>query len=89
MNERRKAFIIDDEVDLCLLMKTYFLRKNYEVFIAHTINDALPQVVAYQPDFIFLTTTVCQHPEEDVKRLKEAAPYAEIFVNNFQQYNKF
>jgi DNA-binding response OmpR family regulator len=89
MNERRKIFMIDDEVDLCLLMKTYFLRKNYEVFIAHTFDDALPRVIQCQPDIICLTTAICRDPEGDIKRLKEAAPDAEIILDDFQKRNRF
>lgn len=38
---KTRVLIIDAEVDLCLLVKAYFLRKNYEVYIAHQVNDAL------------------------------------------------
>ena len=33
----KKVLIIDDEMDLCHLLKEYFLRKNYEVNVAHTL----------------------------------------------------
>jgi DNA-binding response OmpR family regulator len=89
MSERKKVFIIDDEVDLCLLMKTYFLRKHYAVSIAHLFSDALPQVKESQPDFIFITTTVCQNPEEDMQTLKAAAPFAEIRLIKSGQPNQF
>jgi DNA-binding response OmpR family regulator len=69
MNERKKVLIIEDEVDLCLLLKTYFLRKNYGVYIAHTFNDAIPIAKACQPDIILLRTAICQNPQEDIKKL--------------------
>ena len=54
MTTRKKVLIIDDEVDLCLLMKTYFLRKNYEVHIAHTLNEGVAKIDEVQPDFLFI-----------------------------------
>ena len=54
MMARKKVLIIDDEVDLCLLMKTYFLRKNYEVYIAHTLNDGMSRLNEIVPDYLFI-----------------------------------
>lgn len=51
---RKKVLIIDDEVDLCLLMKTYFLRKNYEVYIAHTLGDGISRLDELIPDYLFI-----------------------------------
>lgn len=52
--KRKKVLIIDDEVDLCLLMKTYFIRKNYEVSIAHTLKDGLMKLDETRPDYLFI-----------------------------------
>lgn len=54
MNNKKKVLIIDDEVDLCLLMKTYLLRKNYEVHVAHTLSDGMEQVAETTPDYLFI-----------------------------------
>lgn len=54
MTTRKKVLIIDDEVDLCLLMKQYFLRKQYEVYIAHTLNDGLSRLNGLTPDYLFI-----------------------------------
>ena len=51
---RKKVLIIDDEVDLCLLMKLYFLRKNYGVFIAHTLSEGLKLRDEIKPDYLFI-----------------------------------
>lgn len=37
----KKVLIIDDEVDFCLLLKGYFLRKKGEVYIYHTLSEGL------------------------------------------------
>ncbi len=54
MKRRKKVLIIDDEVDLCLLLKTYLNRKNYEVFYSHTLKDGMLQFQLVQPDILFL-----------------------------------
>jgi DNA-binding response OmpR family regulator len=51
-----KVLIIDDEVDLCLLMKTFFNQKKsqYVVELAHTLNDGLSKIDNFSPDIVFL-----------------------------------
>lgn len=54
MTERRKVLIVDDEIDLCLLLKGYFQKKGYDVFIAHTLKDGIEQARKANPDLLFL-----------------------------------
>jgi DNA-binding NtrC family response regulator len=54
MRDRKKILIIDDETDLCLLLKDYFIRKNCDVSISHTLNEGLNLVNAVHPDVLFL-----------------------------------
>jgi two-component system OmpR family response regulator len=49
-----KVLIIDDEADFCLLLKNYFIKKNYEVHISHTLKDGMRSLETIQPDIIFL-----------------------------------
>lgn len=46
--------IIDDEVDLCLLLKTYLNRKNYDVYYSHTLREGMRQFERVLPDIVFL-----------------------------------
>jgi len=52
--ERLKVLIIDDEKDLCLLIKAYLSRKNCDVHTAYTLADGLSQVDQFLPDILFL-----------------------------------
>jgi DNA-binding response OmpR family regulator len=54
MQERRKVLIIEDEVELCDLLKNYFVRKEYEVHVSHTINDGTSLISSLHPDIILL-----------------------------------
>ena len=49
-----KVLIVDDEIDLCLLLKSYFTRKGYQVAIAYTIAKALDELQTFSPDILFL-----------------------------------
>lgn len=51
---RKKVLIIDDEIDLCHLLKSYFLRNNYEVYLSHTLEQGLSFLKALKPDIVFL-----------------------------------
>jgi DNA-binding NtrC family response regulator len=53
MNQK-KVLIIDDEIDLCLLLKSYFLRRNYEVHLSHSLADGLKHIREQNPEVIFL-----------------------------------
>lgn len=54
MGTRKKVLIIDDEVDLCLLLKTYLKRRNYDVYYSHTLKDGMMQFQQVLPDIVFL-----------------------------------
>lgn len=54
MSQKKKVLIIDDEVDLCLLLKTYLNRRNYEVYYSHTLREGMNQFRQVDPDILFL-----------------------------------
>ena len=49
-----KILIVDDERDYCSIMKSYFQEKNYEVFLAGTLNEAMHYMDHNAPDILFL-----------------------------------
>lgn len=54
MSLKKKVLIIDDEVDLCLLLKTYLARRNYDVYYSHTLKDGMTRFQEVLPDILFL-----------------------------------
>lgn len=54
MRGQKKVLIIDDEIDLCLLLKSYFLRKNYDVHLSHSLEEGVLLVKDLEPDIVFL-----------------------------------
>ena len=51
---KKKIVIIDDEIDLCHLMKTFLSEMDYEVHMAHTLNAGLDMLQNVTPDVIFM-----------------------------------
>lgn len=51
---RKKILIIDDEEDLCHLMKAYLTELNYEVFLANSLNVGLILMQQVLPDIVFI-----------------------------------
>jgi len=54
MPESKKILIIDDEADLCLLLKEYFVRKHFDVTISHDLNEGKTLMQQMKPDILFL-----------------------------------
>jgi DNA-binding response OmpR family regulator len=50
----KKVLIIDDEADFGVLMKSFFLPRQYEVYVAHTIAEGMKILDEEKPDIIFL-----------------------------------
>lgn len=49
-----KILIVDDEKDFCLIMKSYFNTKGFEVHLAFTLQDGLNLIKKEKPDILFL-----------------------------------
>lgn len=54
MTGKKKVLIIDDEIELCHLLKHYFLKKDFDVHISHTLKDGVSEFRGYNPDIVFL-----------------------------------
>jgi two-component system OmpR family response regulator len=50
----KRVLIIDDEVDLCMLIKSYLGKKNYEVHIAHSLSEGFQKLETLSPDALLL-----------------------------------
>lgn len=50
----KKILIIDDEEDLCQLVKSYFERRKYEVDFSHTLKEGILKISNYYPDIVIL-----------------------------------
>jgi DNA-binding response OmpR family regulator len=88
MSEKKKVLIIDDEVDLCLLLKTYLNRRNYEVYYSHTLKEGMNQFRQVAPDIVFLDNNL---PDgigwEEAASLLEQHPGLQVHLISAYQPN--
>lgn len=87
MTKIKKIVIIDDEEDLCRLMKAYLVDIGYDVFLAHTLYDGLNLMHEVSPDILFLDNNL---PDglgwERMKFLTEHFPYCKITLISAYKY---
>lgn len=77
----RKVLIIDDEVDLCQLLKNFFVRKGYEVTVAHKLAEGIPLIETWQPDHLFLDHNLPDGTGWDlVPKLQQDYPKLRFFL---------
>jgi DNA-binding response OmpR family regulator len=50
----KKILIIDDETDLCLLLKGYLVQREHQVLVANNLFDGVSKAIEMNPDVVFL-----------------------------------
>ncbi|UZR98195.1 response regulator [Chondrinema litorale] len=50
----KTALVVDDETNLCFLLKNLLTRMNYQVSCTSTLAEAVKEYNQYKPDIIFL-----------------------------------
>lgn len=78
----KKVLIIDDEVDLCLLLKNFLTKQQHEVVISHKLSDGLKEALDFSPDIIFLDNNLPDHSQGWTKAsyLLEALPNTALYL---------
>ena len=89
--QKSKVLIIDDEVDFCMLMQSYFSKKNYEVFLTYTLERGLQMLDDKKPDILFLDNNL---PDgrgwEFVNEIVEKNPQIKIIlISAYRQKKDF
>lgn len=54
MTSEKRMLIIDDELDLCFLLKDYFTRRQYDVYVYHTLEEGMRALEEVKPEIILL-----------------------------------
>lgn len=86
MPGQEKVLIIDDEIDLCLLLKSYFLRKNYEVYLSHTLEEGISFLKSLQPQIVFLDNNLPDGIGWAVAPAL-AAEYPDMYINMISAFH--
>ncbi len=81
-----KVLIVDDEIDFCMIMKGYFTRKHFEVFLAYTLQSGLFLLDEAKPDILFLDNNL---PDGQgwkyVEQIVEKNPHLKVFLISAHQ----
>lgn len=84
---KKKVVIIDDEEDLCHLMKTYLVELDYDVFLANTLGRGLMLMKEVTPDVVFIDNNL---PDglgwEKMKFISNEYPYCKINLISAYKY---
>ncbi|HET9432015.1 MAG TPA: response regulator [Chitinophagaceae bacterium] len=76
-----KILIVDDEIDYCMIMKTYFQSRQYEVYLAFTLADGLNQLKSVKPDILFLDNNLPDGKGwSNVESIVENNPHLKIYL---------
>ena len=76
-----KVLIIDDEIDYCRILESYFKRKNYEVFSAFILKDGLNQIEQLKPDILILDNNLPDGKGwQHVDAIVEKNPQLRVFL---------
>jgi DNA-binding response OmpR family regulator len=88
---KSKILIVDDETDYCLIMKSYFEEKNYDVFLAYTIKDGLALLKQHDPDILFLDNNLPDGKGwQYVDDIVENIPHLKVYlVSAYRQRSDF
>ena len=86
MPDNKKILIIEDEIDLCLLLRDYFVRKQYDVTVAHTLNEGKALIDSGRRNILFLDNNLPDGAAWNSAPVF-AASYPEmyiVFISGFQ-----
>jgi len=86
-----KILIIDDETDYCSIMKSYFENKNYDVFLAFSLQQGLTMLEQVTPDILFLDNNLPDGPGwKCVDEIVEKYPQVRIYlISAYRQKSDF
>jgi DNA-binding response OmpR family regulator len=86
-----KILIIDDEVDYCMIMKSYLQSKNFEVYTAFTLKDGMDKLEKLNPDKLILDNNLPDGKGWDcVDEIVQNRPSLQVYlISAYRQKSDF
>ncbi|MEP7263396.1 MAG: response regulator [Bacteroidota bacterium] len=77
----QKTLIIDDEIDICMLLKSFLKKRNKDVSYSTSLKDGYEKLVSQQPEILILDQNL---PDglgiNNIRKFKESIKGKPLFV---------
>ena len=82
MAKRPKLMVVDDEIDICNFVKSFFEVRGLDVVIAQNGDDAMAKLASENPDVVMLDVMMRREGEgiEYLPKIKEAMPHVKVLM---------
>ena len=77
----QRILVIDDDTDICLLLRRFLTKNNYEVAIAHDGNSGLVQLQEFRPDLVMTDFRLGDMDGGTIlSKIKEKFPFIPVLI---------
>lgn len=77
----QRILVIDDDTDICLLLRRFLTKNNYEVAIAHDGNSGLAQLQEFRPDLVMTDFRLGDMDGGTIlSKIKEKFPFIPVLI---------
>ena len=82
MNKVIKLLVVDDEIDICNFVKSFFEIRGFKVSTALDGDEAMERLVKDEPDIVMMDLKMRREGEglEYLKKMKEARPSVKVLM---------
>ena len=82
MTNRPKLMVVDNEIDICNFVKSFFEIRGFQVFTALDGDEALTKISQEKPDIVLLDVVMRTKEEglDYLPRLKSALPGVKVIM---------
>lgn len=82
MRKNPRLLVVDDEIDICNFVKSFFQLRGFEVFTALSGEEAMSQLLLERPDVVILDVMMRHGSEglEYLPKIKSELPSAKVIM---------
>jgi DNA-binding response OmpR family regulator len=82
MRKNPRLLVVDDEIDICNFVKSFFQLRGFEVFTALSGEEAMSQLLQERPDVVILDVMMRHGSEglEVLPKIKSALPLTKVIM---------